>query len=201
LFDEEAGHVIMSRRNREKVMRYSGVIHSTAGILAAALFLAGPARADVVNADATGFQVKTTLTVAAPPAKVYAAFSKVGKWWNPEHTWSGNSANLSLSTKPGGCFCEKLENGGGAQHMVVVYAAPGKELRLNGALGPLQTEAAIGNLALTLNPKDDGTELTWVYSVSGYTKGGWTAWAPDVDAVLNEQFTRLKGYVETGKAQ
>ena len=182
-------------------MRFCGVIHSTAAILAAALFLAAAARADVVNTDVSGFQVKTTLSIAAPPAKVYAALSRVGKWWNPEHTWSGNAANLSLSTKPGGCFCEKLEGGGGAQHMVVVYAAPGKELRLNGALGPLQTEAAIGNLALSFNPKDDGTELTWVYSVSGYTKGGWAAWAPDVDAVLNEQFTRLKAYVETGKPQ
>ena len=182
-------------------MRFCGVIGSTTGILAAAVFLASAARADVVSTDVTGFQVKTTLSIAAPPAKVYAALSKVGKWWNPEHTWSGNAANLSLSTKPGGCFCEKLEGGGGAQHMVVVYVAPGRELRLNGALGPLQTEAAIGNLSLTLSGKDEGTELVAVYSVGGYTKGGWVAWAPDVDAVLNEQFTRLKAYVETGKAQ
>lgn len=177
-------------------MRFSGWF-----ILAAGVFLAASARADVVNADSSGFQVKTTLTVAAPPAKVYAALLKVGQWWNPEHTWSGNAANLSLSAKPGGCFCEKLEGRGGVQHMVVVYAAPGRELRLNGALGPLQTEAAIGNLSLVLTAKDEGTELAAVYSVGGYTKGGWVAWAPDVDAVLAQQFTRLKSYVETGKPQ
>jgi uncharacterized protein YndB with AHSA1/START domain len=170
-------------------------------ILAAALGLAASAHADVVNADSGGFQVKTVLTIAAPPAKVYAALLKIGKWWSSEHTWSGNAANLSLSAKPGGCFCEKLEDGGGVQHMTVVYAAPGRELRLNGALGPLQTEAAIGNLLLSLNPKDQGTELSAVYSVAGYTKGGWVAWAPDVDAVLGEQFARLKSYAETGKPQ
>jgi len=170
-------------------------------ILAAGMILASAARADVVNADASGFQVKTTLTIAAPSAKVYAGLLKIGQWWNPEHTWSGNASNLSLSAKPGGCFCEKLEGGGGVQHMVVVYVAPGRELRLNGALGPLQTEAAIGNLSLTLSGKDEGTELVAVYSVGGYTKGGWVAWAPDVDAVLSQQFNRLKSYVETGKPQ
>jgi len=182
-------------------MRLSGLGSFAAAILAAGMILVPPARADVVGADAGGFQVKTTLTIAAAPAKVYAALLKIGKWWNPEHTWSGNAANLTLSGKPGGCFCEKLEGGGGVQHMVVVYAAPGKELRLNGALGPLQTEAAIGNLILTLNPKHQGTEFSAVYSVAGYTKSGWVAWAPDVDAVLNQQFTRLKSYIETGKPQ
>ena len=47
-------------RNQETAMRYSRVIHSAAGILAAAVFLAGPVRADVVNADATGFQAAET---------------------------------------------------------------------------------------------------------------------------------------------
>ena len=52
-----------------------------------------------------------------------------------------------------------------------------------------------------LTAKDEGTELAAVYSVGGYTKGGWVAWAPDVDAVLGQQFTRLKSYAETGKPQ
>lgn len=168
-------------------------------ILAAGLAAAAAARADVVTADNAGFQIRNTLTIAGTPDKVYAALLKVGQWWNPEHTWSGRSANLRLQARAGGCFCEKLEGGGSAQHMVVIYAAPGRELRLNGALGPLQTEAANGVLILSLNPKDTATELTETYTVGGWTKGGWAAWAPDVDAVLLDQITRLKTYVETGK--
>ena len=168
-------------------------------ILAAGLLAALPAGADVVNAEAAGFQIKTTLTIAAPPAKVYAGLLKPAKWWSSEHTWSGNSANLTMSGKAGGCFCEKLENHGSVLHMTVIYAAPGSELRLSGALGPLQTEAAQGILTLTLTARDEGTELTETYSVGGYTKGGWVAWAPDVDAVVTEQLNRLKTYVETGK--
>jgi uncharacterized protein YndB with AHSA1/START domain len=170
-----------------------------ASILTAGLLAALPAGADVVNAEAGGFQIKTTLTIAATPAKVYAALLKPAKWWSAEHTWSGNAANLSLSGKAGGCFCEKLDDGGSVLHMTVVYAAPGSELRLSGALGPLQTEAAQGVLTLSLAAKDEGTELTETYSVGGYTKGGWVAWAPDVDAVVTEQLGRLKTYAETGK--
>ena len=182
-------------------MRMRGVNHLAAGILAAGISFAGLARADVVVAEAAGFQLKTTLAIAAPPAKVYAALLRVGKWWNPQHTWSGKGTNLTLSGKAGGCFCEKLADGGGVQHMVVVYAAPGKKLRLNGTLGPLQTEAATGAMSFTLNPKDEGTELVVAYNVGGYTKGGWVDWAPAVDAVLSEQLIRLKSYVETGKPQ
>jgi uncharacterized protein YndB with AHSA1/START domain len=170
-----------------------------ATILAAGLLATSAARADVVNAEAAGFQIKTTLTIAAPPAKVYAGLLKPGKWWSSEHTWSGDAANLSLSGKAGGCFCEKLQNGGSVLHMQVIYAAPGSELRLSGALGPLQTEAAQGILSITLTARDEGTELTETYTVGGYTKGGWVAWAPDVDAVVTEQLNRLKTYVESGK--
>jgi uncharacterized protein YndB with AHSA1/START domain len=159
------------------------------------------AHADVVTADAGGFQVKNSLTIHGTPEKVYAALSKIGQWWNPQHSFSGNAANLSLQAQAGGCFCEKLANGGSVQHMVVIYADPGHELRLKGALGPLQTEAATGVLILSLEAKGNATELTETYTVGGWTKGGWSAWAPAVDAVLLEQVTRLKRYVETGKPQ
>ncbi|RDS81918.1 ATPase [Dyella psychrodurans] len=168
-------------------------------MLVAGLAAASAARADVVTADAAGFQIKNTLTINSTPDKVYAALSRIDQWWNPQHTFSGKSANLSLQTRAGGCFCEKLADGGSVQHMLVIYAAPGHELRLNGALGPLQTEAATGVLTLSLKAKGGATELTEIYTVSGWTKGGWGDWASGVDAVLLEQITRLKGYVETGK--
>jgi uncharacterized protein YndB with AHSA1/START domain len=81
--------------------------------------------------------------INAPPAKVYAALTDgVGGWWDPAHTFSHNSRNLSLDAKPGGCFCERLPDGGGVQHMSVVYASPGKLLRLTGSIGPSSTECS-----------------------------------------------------------
>ena len=44
------------------------------------------------------------------PATTYSrdrAFARVGEWWGKDHTYSGDSANLSLSLTPGGCWCER----------------------------------------------------------------------------------------------
>jgi uncharacterized protein YndB with AHSA1/START domain len=172
---------------------------SVLAVLVAGLTASMTASADVVTVDTAGFQVKSTLTINSTPDKVYAALSRVDQWWDPEHSFSGKSANLSLQPHAGGCFCEKLPDGGSVQHMVVIYAASGRELRLNGALGPLQAEAATGVLTFSLKAKGSATELTEIYTVGGWTKGGWVPWASGVDAVLLEQITRLKTYVETGK--
>jgi hypothetical protein len=100
----------------------------------------------------------------------------------------------------GGCFCEKLPNGGSVLHMTVVYAQPGQGLRLSGGLGPLQMSGATGHLSWTLAEKNGKTTLTQTYDVGGYMTGGLDKIAPVVDQVLGEQFDRLKVYAETGKA-
>jgi uncharacterized protein YndB with AHSA1/START domain len=168
--------------------------------LTAATALAPETRAEVVDAQANGFQVKRTAVLNASADKVYAALSQPSQWWNKEHTWSGSAANLSLAPMAGGCFCEKLPNGGSVMHMTVVYAQPGQGLRLSGALGPLQMSGATGHLGWTLAEKDGKTTLTQTYGVGGYMTGGLDKIAPVVDQVLGEQFDRLKVYVETGKA-
>jgi uncharacterized protein YndB with AHSA1/START domain len=169
-------------------------------LVAATLTLATTAHAEVVDAQANGFEVKRTALLNAPADKVYAALAQPSQWWNKDHTWSGSSANLSLAPMAGGCFCEKLPNGGSVMHMTVVYAQPGQGLRLFGALGPLQMSGATGHLGWSLAEKDGKTTLTQTYDVGGYRTGGLDKLAPIVDQVLSEQFDRLKAYVETGKA-
>jgi uncharacterized protein YndB with AHSA1/START domain len=176
------------------------LITAAALVLTAATALAPEARAEVVDAQPNGFQVKRTAVLNASAEKVYAALSQPSQWWNKDHTWSGSAANLSLAPMAGGCFCEKLPNGGSVMHMTVVYAQPGQSLRLSGALGPLQMSGATGHLAWTLAEKDGRTTLTQTYDVGGYMTGGLDKIAPVVDQVLGEQFDRLKIYVETGKA-
>jgi len=157
------------------------------------------ARPDVVDSSANGFTVKVMLNIKSPPDEVYQRLTQnVGDWWNPEHTFSRNSHNLTLDAKAMGCFCEKLPNQGSVRHLEVVYAAPGKGLVLSGAMGPLQTMAAAGNMQIALAPVDGGTKLQVTYSVTGYLPAGMNTWAAPVSAMLTEQFTRLKDYIERG---
>ena len=165
--------------------------------LASAL-AAGRAAAVVVDTTAAGFRVQEELVLRAAPDSVYRAIALVGSWWSPDHTWSGDARNLSLDPRPGGCFCERLP-GGGVQHLVVVYAAPGRRLRLTGGLGPLQGSGVAGSLTFELSPLPEGTQLRLEYSVGGYFPGGLAALASVVDTVLAQQVARLRRFVETGQ--
>jgi uncharacterized protein YndB with AHSA1/START domain len=153
----------------------------------------------VVDASAGGFTVRTTVAIRAAPGDVYQRLVRnIGDWWNPSHTFSGNAHNLSIEEKTMGCFCERLPGGGGVRHMEVVYVAPGKTLRLSGALGPMQAIAASGIMTIELSAAEGGTKLEVTYAVAGYLPAGMNTWAAPVDGVVEEQFTRLKNYVETG---
>jgi uncharacterized protein YndB with AHSA1/START domain len=147
----------------------------------------------------TGFLVRHTTTIGAPPERVYDALvQQIGSWWSSDHTFSGDARNLSLDARPGGCFCEKLKDGGGLEHMRVIYVAPGEMLRLSGALGPLQAFGLAGSLTWALKAVPDGTTVELSYSVGGFFAGGFEKIAPAVSAVLEDQLQRFKRFVETG---
>jgi uncharacterized protein YndB with AHSA1/START domain len=165
-------------------------------VLAFAL-MAAPAAAEVKSATDTGFEVTKTVTVKATPAAAYAALGKPGQWWSGAHTYSGKAANLSLALKAGGCFCEVVPaDKGTVEHGRVVFASPGKMLRFQGGLGPIQSEAAVGTMTWMLKPVAGGTEITQSYVVGGYVRGGAKAFAPLVDLVLGEQIDGLKRYLD-----
>lgn len=155
-----------------------------------------PGSAEVLDASPAGFTVRSVVPIAKPATTVYdAVVGRVGEWWDGSHTWSGQASNLSIEARPGGCFCERLA-GGGVQHMVVVYADRGKALRMNGALGPLQTMAVTATLSLTFTEANGATTLEVVYAVGGYAKEGLAGLAGPVDGVLSGQFRRLKALLE-----
>jgi uncharacterized protein YndB with AHSA1/START domain len=157
--------------------------------------------ATILNAGATGFVSKTTVDIAAPPARVYqTVMDRIGDWWDPEHTFSGSAHNLSIESRVGGCFCERFPAGGGVQHMTVLYLQPGQQLRLGGGLGPLQELGISGTMTWKFTGKEKGTSLEVTYAVSGYTPQGLQPLAAPVDAVLGQQIQRLKAFVETGNA-
>ena len=162
--------------------------------------LASPLRGEVIESTAAGFLVRNTAAINAPPATVYAALTdRVGGWWDPAHTFSHDARNLSVDAKPGGCFCERLPDGGGVQHMTVVYASPGKLLRLTGAIGPLQEAALAGTMTWNLLQAGGGTTVELSYAVGGFRAGGFRDLPTVVDGVLRGQLGRLKAFVETGR--
>jgi uncharacterized protein YndB with AHSA1/START domain len=159
---------------------------------------AGLALAEVADSSAGGFTVKATFGIQAAPDEVYRRLIHIGDWWDSEHTFSGDAHNLSIEEKAGGCFCERLPNGGGVRHLEVLFVAPGKTLRMGGGLGPLQGIAAGGTMTIKLSPAGSGAKLEMTYSVAGYLPSGMNTLAAPVDSVLTSQFTRLKNYIERG---
>ena len=164
------------------------------------VMLSGTLAKSAPQVTSNGFLVKFDVSVNAPAAKVYDALvGQIGSWWNPEHTYSHDAKNLSIDARPGGCFCEKLPNGGGMEHLRVVYVAPPQVVRFSGALGPLQASGVAGSMTWKLTDGPDSTRLELSYSVGGFIQGGFDKIAPAVEAMLREQLDRLKLFVETGK--
>jgi hypothetical protein len=158
--------------------------------------LAAPLKAEILSVGASGFEVRETAHVAASADKAYAVLLVPARWWSSDHTFSGNAANLTLDARAGGCWCEALPDGGSVEHLHVVYVAPGKVLRLRGALGPFQSLGADGAMTLSVKPSASGTEVSIGYTLGGYSKDGFEAASKAVDHVLSEQLERLKKTID-----
>ena len=165
-------------------------------VMAACLGAAWPAAAAVQGAGPAGFTVVETAHIAAAPAKVFATLATPSRWWSSDHTFSHDAANLSLDPRAGGCWCERLPGGGSVEHLRVIYVDPGRALRLQGALGPLQEMPVQAVMTVTLTAAGGGTDLKLAYAVGG---AGLQDISEAVDRVLGEQLARLRSTVETGK--
>ncbi|HEX9806974.1 MAG TPA: SRPBCC domain-containing protein [Alteraurantiacibacter sp.] len=154
---------------------------------------AAPAAAEVASSGDTGFAVTGSADIAAPSSEVWAALVEPSRYWNGEHSWSGDAGNMTLEPEAGGCFCETIPGGGSAEHMRVVSIMPESRLVMRGSLGPLQGEALTGVLTVTLEPVGEGARLAWAYVVGGYARYPLPDIAPAVDGVIAEQMTRLAG--------
>ena len=163
-----------------------------AGFLASA-----PALGTVTTSSDLGFVVERSVTVPADAATSWRELVRPAAWWQSRHTWSGDAANLTLDPRAGGCFCESLPQAkdmtarGAAEHMRVIQAAPGRMLRMSGALGPLQGEAARGTMTITLTPLAEGTTIKLEYVVGGYMRMKPAQLAAAVDGVLRAQLAGL----------
>jgi len=168
-------------------------------VVFATILVPASASAKVSQVSASGFAVRDLVEVSTSPEETWAVLLKPSVWWDPDHTWSGDAANLSLDARAGGCFCEVLPGAaakasarGSVEHMRVVYIERPRALRMVGALGPLQGEGV--SAALTIQLKADGkggTQVLLEYVVGGYARTPFEKLAPTVDGVLAAQVQRL----------
>ncbi len=166
----------------------------------AALLLTGRAHAEVRAAAADHFVIHAEREVAASPDEAWRAVTRLNRWWNDSHTYSGNARNLSFEPRAGGCWCERW-NGQSIEHgrIVLVMEREGvRTLRIAGALGPLQELGVNGVLTFTVAPLASGAKIEMSYRVSGDTGLALDTLAPIVDGVLMEQFGRLNRYTASG---
>jgi hypothetical protein len=167
-------------------------------VLLVLVFMHGMARAEVLRSSELGFTLKHQAEVTLPPPAAWAALSDIGRWWDGEHSYSGDARNLSLDPRVGGCFCEKLGMYAGVQHLTVVHAQPPKMLRLSGVIGPLQEFAVNGSLTWQIEVGGGGSRITATYTVGGYADRSMAEWAPLMDSVLAAQIARLARFINTG---
>ena len=126
-----------------------------------------------------------------PAPVVWAIVADIGKWGDPEHTYSGDPRNLTLEPFVRGCFCEKLSLYAGIEHATVIYAQPAKTLRLRRAR-PLQEFGVSGVMTWNIEPAGGGSRITLDLHVGGFADRPLADWAPIVDEVLGGQLKRRR---------
>ena len=152
------------------------------------------AQAALVKSTAEGFIAQHTVTIKTDSAIVFETMtSKVGQWWNPDHSFSGNAGNMLIDDQ---CFCERWD-GNLVRHLNTVIWMENSRVVMEGGLGPLKELGLSGTMIWTLTANDDATTtLNWKYHVYGYGDTDLGALATAVDAVLAEQIGRLTGALE-----
>ncbi len=161
-----------------------------------------PAIAEVKTVTDGGFNIVHIAEVTAEPDVVWKRLIAPKDYWSKAHSWSGSSEGFYIDAQANGCFCElfqekgadgKTKTTGSVEHMRVIFAQPGKVLRMQGALGPLQSEAVLGTLTVAIEPLKEGggSKLSFSYVVGGYMRYKTSEIAPAVDTVLGEQFKSL----------
>lgn len=169
--------------------------------LAAAVWFAFPAQAEVTAAAPSAFIVTEAGDTTATPEQTWRALGQVGRWWSAEHSYSQDPAHhMTLDMRAGGCFCERWARGS-VEHarVILVLEDEGvRTLRMQGALGPLQETGVSGILTVTIAPHAQGAHVELTYRVAGDAGLALDQVAAPVDHVLMEQFGRLIRYAETG---
>ncbi len=168
----------------------------SAFLLLIAFLFSTSANAEVLESNPNGFKIVQKYEINVNSKKIFRALINPKFWWSSSHTWSKDAKNLYIEPYANGCFCEKLNNNGSVLHMKIVYFEPNNEIRMFGALGPMQFSGATGHLIMKIVEKNNISNLEISFYGGGYFPGGLDKLAPMADKMLSEQFINLKKYAE-----
>ncbi|KCZ92722.1 SRPBCC family protein [Hyphomonas johnsonii] len=161
--------------------------------LACALVLAGlatTAQADVVAAAPDHYVLRHEATSSLAPAAMWQRLVHPETWWSPDHSYSGDAANLALAPVAGGLWTETWD-GGSVAHGQVLTVLEGELLRLDAPFGPLQALGVTVVWTITIAPDGDGSKVTFDEVANGTAASGLADLAPAVDAVKAQAMARL----------
>ncbi len=162
-------------------------------ITASSIFLVGfgeAVYADVITRSQDQYSLRQEAQSSLAPEAVWNKLIKPATWWHPDHTYSGDAANLSLDAKAGGLWREDWE-GGSVLHGSVLQVSAGKQLRLDAPFGPLQDIAVKVVWTITITPSADGSRIVFDEIANGTNASKLDALAPAVDFVKTEAIKRL----------
>jgi hypothetical protein len=180
----------------EKTMRFLVL-----GLALLAVAAGAPvAWADIVSASPSTFVLHAQRTISAQPERVWNSLVQVGRWWDPEHSYSRDGRFMSLDPRAGGCWCERWR-GGSVEHgrVILVMNQDGmRTLRIAAPLGPLQGMAVNAILTFTVTADTAGAKIDMTYRVSGDPSLSLDQVGPGVNTVIMEQYERLIRFVTSG---
>ncbi len=161
-------------------------------MLLAGLIFGSAASAEIVSSSPTHFKLRHETVSNLAPDELWQRLVNPASWWHPDHTYSGDSGNLTLSAEAGGLWREDWQ-GGSVLHGQVLFVEPGKRLRLLAPFGPLQELGAYTIWTITIEASDKGTVITFDEVASGPPGSDLATVANAVDYVKQEAVARLVG--------
>jgi len=158
-------------------------------ILAVAM-TASQAGAEIVSSSASHYELKHEALSTLPPTAIWQRLQNPGSWWHPDHTYSGDSRNMSVELQAGGVWREDWD-GKSVLHGTVLYLEPQKVLRLNAPFGPLQQMGVTTIWTINISAEGSGSMISFSETSGGSSHSGLDKIAPAVDFVKSEAIKRL----------
>ncbi|MEO0722050.1 MAG: SRPBCC domain-containing protein [Pseudomonadota bacterium] len=152
--------------------------------------LGSVATAEVVSAEPDRYVLRHEAVSPLAPDALWDRLIDPASWWHPDHTYSGDAANLRLDAQAGGQWREEWD-GGSVLHGAVLQIRDGETLVLDAPFGPLQSMGVTVIWTITLEPAEEGTAIRFDEVAVGASGSGLDAVAPAVDGVKAEAIARL----------
>lgn len=160
-------------------------------ICAAALAMAAmPAAAEITASAPDHYTLHHEAVSALSPEDMWDRLLQPDIWWHPDHSWSGDAANLSLTPEAGGLWREDWD-GGSVSHGVVLGVIEGKSLTLDAPFGPLQSMAVNVVWTISIEAEAGGSRVIFDETANGSSASGLDQIATAVDGVKAEAIRRL----------